>query len=46
MSIVITAGQRADSPQFDSALGAVATRYEKLAVRDDAPVLAAVNEWC
>ncbi len=49
LSILITAGQRGDSPQFRAVLErnrAVATRYDELAVRYQATVhIAAINEW-
>lgn len=56
LSIVLTAGQRGDSPQFVPVLAgirvslkrhrAAATRHDKLAVRYEATVhIAAIDEW-
>ena len=46
MSLVITAGQRGDSPHRLKRHRAVAARYDKLVVRYEATVLvAAINEW-
>jgi hypothetical protein len=50
LSLVVTAGQRGDSPQFEAVLDginrAVATRYDKLAVRYEADlVIASIDEW-